>query len=327
MKRRDFIKLLGGAVAAWPFVVCAQRAGKIYRVGILETIPEGLNARNLDALRRGLRDHGYIEGQNLALVYRSANGDAERFSALAAELVQLGVDLIVTRGTPAAQAAKSATATIPIVMAASGDPVGIGAVASLARPGANVTGLSAFSTELSGKRIELMKEMLPSLERIAFMANLGNPISGAQREALESAGTALGLAVEFQDVRNAADIAIAFGTMAERRNNAAEIGLDGIIQQNLELIVGLANHYRIATIYGSREFVDAGGLAVYGVSYPDLYYRAAGLIDKIIKGALPADLPVERPTKFELIINLKTAKALGLTVPPLLLARSDEVIE
>jgi putative ABC transport system substrate-binding protein len=299
----------------------------MHRIGILETISEASNGANMNALRTGLRRLGYVEGQNLVLVYRSADGDAERFPALAAELLHLGVDLIVTRGTPAAQAAKSATARIPIVMAAIGEPLGTGVVASLARPGGNVTGLSAFGTELAGKRIEFMKQILPSVERIAFMQNMGNPVSDQQREASKSAAAVLGVTLELQDVRGAADIAIAFETLAKRKIVAVSVGLDGIVQENRDMIVQLANHHRIATVYPSREFTEAGGLASYGVSYPDLYFRAAGLIDKIFKGASAGDLPVEQPAKLEIIINLKTAKALGLEIPPTLVALADEVFE
>jgi putative ABC transport system substrate-binding protein len=328
MRRRDFLTLLGGAAAAWPLAARAQQpAGRVYRVGILETISQAKNARNLDALRRGLREQGYFEGQNLALVYRSVDGSALQFPALAVDLVQLGVDLLVTRGTPAAQAAKNATSKIPIVMAAIGEPLGTGVVASLARPGGNVTGLSTFGTELTGKHIEFMKEMLPTVQRIAWMQNMGNPVSDQQWEATKRASVALGLMVEPYDVRGAADIAVGFQTIAEHKINAVEIGIDAVTQENQNLIIGLANRYRIATVSGSREIVDAGGLASYGVSYPDLYYRAAGLIGKIFRGASPSDLPVEQPTKLEKVINLNTAKALGLTVPPTLLAIADDVIE
>jgi putative ABC transport system substrate-binding protein len=299
----------------------------VHRIGVLETISEALNSANMNALRTGLRRLGYVEGQNLVLVYRSADGDAERFPALAAELLHLGVDLIVTRGTPAAQAAKSATARIPIVMAAIGEPLGVGVVASLARPGGNITGLSSFASELSGKRIELVKEMFPAASRVAFMMNMGNPISEQNWGPARSAAASLGLAIELQDVRTSADIAIAFETLHERKIDAVSVGLDGVVQENRDMIVELANHHRIAAVYPSREFVEAGGLVSYGVSYPDLYYRAAALIDKILKGASPGDIPVEQPTKLEMILNLKTAKALGLEIPPTLIALADEVIE
>jgi putative tryptophan/tyrosine transport system substrate-binding protein len=329
MRRRDCFKLVGAAAAllvARPWEAVAQ-TGRSYRVGLLETVSETLNGPNLNALRTGLRRLGYVEGQNLVLIYRSADGGAERFPALAAELLHLGVDLIVTRGTPAAQAAKNATAKVPIVMAAIGEPLGVGVVASLARPGGNITGLSAFAVELTGKRVQFLKDMLPSVGRIAFMQNMGNPVSEQEREASQSAAAALGLAIELDDVRTAADIAIAFETMAGRKTRALVVGLDGLLQENRGMIAELANHHRIAAIYPSREFVEAGGLASHGVSYPDLYYRAAGLIDKIFKGAAPGDLPVEQPIKLETVINLRTAKAIGIDLPPTLVAVADEVIE
>ena len=329
MKRRALITLI--LTAAVSFQVSTFSAGaqspRMHRIGILETVSEAVNGANMDALRTGLRRLGYVEGQNLALHYRSADGDAERFPALAAELLRVGVDLIVTRGTPAAQAAKNATTKVPIVMAAIGEPLGVGVVASLARPGGNVTGLSAFADELSGKRIELMKEMLPSVRRMAFVMNMGNPISEQNWQPSKSAATALGLAIELRDVRSSADIAIAFEALSERKIDAVSVGLDGVVQENRDMIVELANHHRVAAVYPSREFAQAGGLISYGVSYPDLYFRAAGLIDKILKGASPGDLPVEQPTKLEMIINLKTARALGVEIPPNLLALADEVIE
>jgi putative ABC transport system substrate-binding protein len=325
MKRREFIMLLGGA-AAWPVAAWAQ-PNRTYRIGILETIPLASNAANFNALREGLQQLGYVEGQNLVIEYRSADGHADRFQTLALELVRRHVDLIVTRGTPAARAAKETTTTIPVVMAAIGEPLGMGVVATLAHPGSNITGLSAFVTELAGKRIELIKEMLPSISRVAFMQNMGNPVSPPQWDASRAAAATLGIAIELFDVRNAQDIAHAFGMVADHKVNAILVGIDGTTQANGAMIIEMAAKEKIATTYPSREFVDAGGLLSYGVSYPDLYRRSASLIDKIFKGANPGDLPVEQPTKLELVINLKTAKALGLTVPQALLSRADEVIE
>lgn len=325
MQRREFISLLGGA-AAWPLAAWAQ-PNRTYRIGILETIPLASNAANFNALRQGLQQLGYIDGRNLVLEYRSADGHADRFHGLALELVRRHVDLIVTRGTPAARAAKETTTTIPVVMAAIGEPLGVGVVATLAHPGSNITGLSAFVTELAGKRIELIKEMLPSISRVAFMQNMGNPVSPPQWDASRAAAATLGIAIELFDVRNAQDIAHAFGMVADHKVNAILVGIDGTTQANGAMIIEMAAKEKIATTYPSREFVDAGGLLSYGVSYPDLYRRSASLIDKIFKGANPGDLPVEQPTKLELVINLKTAKALGLTVPPTLLSRADEIIE
>ena len=326
MRRRQFLGLLGGAVAAWPLAARGQ-GNKVHVIGVLETVPQAQNEANFGALLRGLREAGYVEGQNIRIDYRSAEGHAERFPELAAELVRQRVDLIVTRGTPAARAAKAATATIPIVMAAIGEPLGVGVVASLAHPGGNVTGLSAFVTELSGKRIELLKESFPSISAVVFMQNMGNPVSPPQWEAARTVAATLGVAAELLDVRSEDDIVRAFAAMAERRPGALSVGIDALIQAKANLIVESAARQKIPTAYPTREFVDIGGLLSYGVSYPDLYFRAAALIDKIFKGAAPGNLPVEQPTKLELVINLHTAKALGLEMPPTLVARADEVIE
>jgi putative ABC transport system substrate-binding protein len=324
LKRREFITLLGGATAAWPLAALAQSA---YRIGVLDTTSAALNAANFDALRQGLRQHGYIEGQNLVIEYRSADGRAERFPDLAAELVRLNVDLIVTRGTPAIFAAKNATKTIPVVMAASGDPLGAGVVAGLARPGGNVTGLSAFVTELQAKRLELLREMVPRIDRIAALLNMSSPAEPPQWEETKAAARTLAIEPQLLDVRKPEDLSRAFETAIRQRADALVVGINVLTQANRQPIADLATKHRLPAIYASREFVDAGGLVALGVSYPDLYRRAATYVDKILKGAKPADLPIEQPTKFELMINLKTAKALGLEVPPMLLARADEVIE
>jgi putative tryptophan/tyrosine transport system substrate-binding protein len=326
MRRREFISLLGGAAAAWPLAARAQQPAGIYRIGVLETLPPDRNKANFGALLRGLHKHGYIEGQNLQIEYRSADGHDDRFPALVADLIGRGVDLIVTRGTPAARSAKAATATIPIVMAAIGEPLGVGVVA-IAQPGGNVTGFSAFVTELSGKRVELLKETFPSIARVGFLLNMGNPVSPPQWEATLSVAKTLGLSAEVFDVRGDLDIAGAFAAMRQRRVNALSLGIDAVTQANAATIAKFAAEQKLPTAYPAREFVELGGLLSYGVDYPDLYYRAAGLIDKIFKGARPANLPVEQPTKLELVINLKTAKSLGQEVPPMLLARADEVIE
>jgi ABC-type uncharacterized transport system substrate-binding protein len=326
MKRREFMLAVGGA-AIWPLAARAQQPAKTWRIGVLETISPDLNAKNIEALKRGLRDLGYVENQNYVLEYRSADGDAERFPAFADELVRLGVDLIVTRGTPAARAAKNATESIPIVMAAIGEPLGMGVVASLARPGGNVTGLSGFVTELAGKRVELLKELRPGNSVAAFFSNMANPVVLPQWEETRKAAQALGIEVSLLDVRSTDDIPAAFETAVARGAEALLVGIEAVVQANRQLIADLAAKHRLLTIYPSREFVEAGGLMAYGVSYPDLYFRSAFLIDKIFRGARPGDLPVEQPTKLEFIVNLKAAKAIGLTVPPLLIARADEVIE
>ena len=323
MRRREFMALLGGAVAIWPLCTRAQQAGKIYRIGILEALPAERNAANLDGLRKGLRDLGYVEGRNLVIEYRSADGRAERFPDLASELVRLKVDLIVTRGTPATKAAQNATGTIPVVMATMGGPGAL--VASFARPAGNITGVITFSTELSAKRVELLKELVPSLSRVALLHNMGNPAVPPEWEETKTAARALGLQAELLDVRSQSDL----GRALERAQHvdALVIGADGLTQMYQQAILDFVARNRLPAVYPAREFVEAGGLIAYAVNYPDLYFRLASFVDKIFKGAQPGELPVEQPTKFELVINSKTAKVLGLEIPPTLLARADEVIE
>jgi len=326
MRRRGFAKALGG-MATWPLVAQAQPAGKVWRIGVLETVSAAMNAPNFDAFRSGLRQLGYVEGRNYVVEYRSADGRAERFPDLAAELVGLRVDVIVTRGTPAARAAKNATPTIPIVMAAIGEPLGVGVVANLAHPGGNVTGFSAFVTELAAKRVELAKETIAGLSRVGFFSNMGNPVIPPQWEVTKSAARFLGIEAELLDVRSREDVLRAFETAIRRNVGLLLVGIDAATQVNQQLIVDKAARVRLPTIYASREFVDAGGLMTYSVSYPQLYFRAAGMVDKILRGARPGDMPVEQPTKLELVINLKAARAIDLTIPPSILARADEVIE
>ena len=319
--------VLLGCAAAWPFAVRAQQAGKVHRIGVLETISTTLNVANFYALREGLRQLGYAEGQNLVIEYRSADGRDDRFPGLARELLALKVDVIVTRGTPAAKAVKNATSTVPVVMTASGDPVGVGLVTSLARPGGNITGLSAIVGELSPKRLELIREIVPGLARIAVLANTSNDAVRRDWARIETAARSLGVQSQLLDLRESDALGPTFDDASARRADALVVVIDAITQANQQRIVDLAMKHRLPAIYSSREFVDAGGLISYGVSYPDLYRRAATYVDKILKGTKPADLPVVQPTKFELVINLKTAKALGIEVPPTLLARADEVIE
>ena len=325
-KRREFITLLGGT-AAWPLAARAQQAGKVHRIGVLETISTTLNVANFYALREGLRQLGYAEGQNLVIEYRSADGRDDRFPGLARELLALKVDVIVTRGTPAAKAVKNATSTVPVVMMASGDPVGVGLVTSLARPGGNITGLSAIVGELSPKRLELIREIVPGLARIAVLANTSNDAVRRDWARIETAARSLGVQSQLLDLRESDALGPTFDDASARRADALVVVIDAITQANQQRIVDLAMKHRLPAIYSSREFVDAGGLISYGVSYPDLYRRAATYVDKILKGTKPADLPVVQPTKFELVINLKTAKALGLTIPETLLATADEVIQ
>src|SRR5262249_54262893 len=296
-----------------------------YRIGMLETISPALNAVHLDAFRNGLRELGYVEGQGYTIEYRSADGRADSFPGLAAELVRLGVDVIVARGTPATVAAKNATETIPVIMASVGDPLLV--VDSLARPGRNVTGLSAFVNEMTSKRLELIRELVPAISRIALFANMSNPVAPPQWEETKSTERSLRIQADLLDVRSREDIYRAFETAVKQRIDALVVSFDGLFQANAQTIVALAVWNKLPAIYVGREFIEAGGLITYGVSFPHLYFRAATYIDKIFKGAKPADLPVEQPTRFELLINLKTAKALGIEVPPTLLARADEVIE
>jgi len=325
MKRRSMLALTATA-AAHPASVLAQ-APKVYRIAVLETVPAGENTRNFEALRQGLRERGYVEGGNLTIEYRSADGQAERFPALAKELVAGGADLIVTRGTPAARAAKEATSTVPIVMAAIGEPLGVGVVDSLARPGGNITGFSAYVTELAGKRVELLKGAFPSIRRVGFLQHMGNPVAPPQWEATQQAAATLGLSAELVDVRSEAEIGTAFAGLAGRQIDALSVGIDGLTQAHGGLIIRLAAAGKVVTSYPSREFVEAGGLLSYGPSYPDLYFRAASVIDRILRGAKAGDIPVQQPTKLEMVINLKTANTLGVAVPRSMLAAADEVLE
>jgi putative ABC transport system substrate-binding protein len=310
MRRREFITLVGGAAVMWPLAARAQQVGRVYRIGILETIPATENAANLDALRKGLRDLGYIEGQNLLFEYQSADGRAERFPALARELVRLKVDLIVTRGTPAAQAAKDAAGTIPVVMAAMGAPLVV--VASIAHPGGNMTGLITFSTDLTAKRIDLIKQLVPKVARVALLHNMGNPVGPPEWEETKIAAHSLSLEVELLDVRSQDDIGHAFEAAVRQHVDALLVGIDGLTQAYQRTIVDLAARNGLPAVYPAREFVEVGGLMAYAVNYPDLYFRAAGLVDKIFKGAKPADLPMEQPTKFELVHQPKDRKGAWL---------------
>jgi putative ABC transport system substrate-binding protein len=319
--------VIAGGLLARPLAVGAQQPEKLYRIGMLERTSIATNAANLDGFRQGLRDLGYVEGKTFVIEYRSADGHDERFPSLATELVRAKVDLILTRGTPAALAAKSATRTIPVVMAASGDPVGSGLVASLGHPGGNVTGLSLFNVEIYAKRVELLRELVPRLTRIAGLFNMSNPVLPLQWKEVERAARSLGIQPQLLDVRRPEDLPRAFDAAAKQRAEALVVGLDGVTQGNLRLIAELAAKQRLPSIYGAKEYVDFGGLITYGASDLHMYHRAATFVDKIFKGAKPADLAVEQPTKFELVINLKTAKALGLTISPSLLLRANQVIE
>jgi putative ABC transport system substrate-binding protein len=329
MRRREFIALLSGATAAsaaWPLAAGAQTPPKIPRVGYIAGSSSAASGHIVGAMRQGLRELGYVEGQTIALEVRWAEGRNERIPELVAELVGLKMDVLVTGSSVAALAANKATRTIPIVMVGA-DPVGLGVVASLGRPGGNVTGLSIFNEGIIGKRLELLKELVPGLARVAV---LRNPIVAAHAtfwQETEVAARTLGVTLQPIEVRGPEDFEAAFAA-ATRGNAQALIAFDdNATLAHRPRISALAASSRLPAMYGFREFPDEGGLMSYGPSLVDLYRRAATYVDKILKGAKPADLPVEQPTKFELVINRKTANALGLTVPPTLLAQADEVIE
>ena len=323
--RRKLLLLTGYTIWVGSAPLHAHAAVKALRIGILETIPEPQNVANLNAFRLSLHQLGYVEGLNILLEYRSADGHVDRYPSLATELVGLNVDLIVTRGTAAALAAKAATTTIPIVMAAIGEPLIV--VSSLARPGGNVTGLTSIGRELQAKRVEILAEILPKPARIAALMNMSNQGQPPQWAEIERTARVLGAVPVLFDARNSKDLKAAFEAASRDRIDGFVVSIDSLMQANRETIAELAVNYRRPAIFASREFVEAGGLMSYGVSYPDSYRRAAIYVDKILRGAKPADLPIEQPTKFELVINLKTAKALGVTIPPTLLIRADEVIE
>jgi putative tryptophan/tyrosine transport system substrate-binding protein len=324
VRRREFISFVGGLVV-WNPAARAQRSSRLHRVGMLERTSVAINAANLDGFREGLRDLGHSDGGSYIIEYRSADGIDELFPNLAAELVRLNVDVILTRGTPAALAAKNATATIPVIMVGIGDPVGQGLVDSLARPGGNVTGLSALVTDLYAKRVQLLREVVPRARRIAALFNMSNLAIPPQWREVETTARSLAMQPQLLDVRKPDDLGPAFVAATAQGADMLIVGLETLTQANQRVIVDLAMRHTLPAIYASKEFI--GGLLTYGVNYPDQYRRAASFVDKVLRGAKPAELPVEQPTKLELVINLKTAKALGITIPPVLLARADEVIE
>ena len=328
MRRREFLTLLGRAAAAWPLTARAQQAvGKVWRIGMLETAPQEASAANIAAFQKGLRELGYVVGQNLAIEYRSSDGHNERLPALVSELIRLNVDLIALRGTPQALAVRNATNTLPIVMTAVADPVGSGIVASLANPGGNITGLSSFDTELEAKRIELLKELVPGLRRLASIRDFRNPTSATQWRLMQTAAQTLTIDLLRFDVRGLEDVSRAFMDAVDEKVEALVIGVDTVTSTNRRQVIDLAARHRLPAIYEDGIFVHDGGLMSYGVSYPQLYYRAATFVDKIFKGMRPADLPVEQPTKLEFVFNLKTARALGITVTPSLVSRADDLLE
>jgi putative ABC transport system substrate-binding protein len=326
MKRRDFITLLGGATVAWPLAARAQQPASVRRIGFLGSTSASGHRRQVEAFRAGLRDLGYVEGKNIIIEFRWAEGDYDRLPDLAADLLGLKIDILVTHGTPGALAAKQATTTIPIVMAAIADPVAAGVVASIARPGGNITGMTFFNPEISAKRLELLKETFPSLQRAAILFNPNNPASRAVLQAIEHTAGALRVNLQQFEAREPKELEGAFSAMAKEAVDALVIIEDPMLIANAGAIGNLALKQRFPSI-GFKEIAEAGGLLAYGVDLPEMFRRAAALVDKILKGGKPGELPVERSTKFELVINLKTAKTLGLDLPPTLFARADEVIE
>ena len=326
MGRREFVALLGGAVAAWPLAAHAQQAEKLRAIGYLNP-GSGPPAPGITALFDALAELGWIEGKNVVFERRYAENRLERLPELAAELVRLNVDVIVAIGTLGPLAAMRATSTIPIVMTAAGDPLGSGLVATLARPGGNVTGMSLMAPDLGGKRLELLKELLSGLARVAVLWNAANPYPAIVFKETQAAGRTLGIEVQSLEVRGPDDFDSAFEAARKQRPDALITVEDPLTFTYQKRIADFAVADQLPSLHGLRGDVVAGGLMSYGANIADLFRRAAGYVDKILKGAKPADLPVEQPTRFELVINLKTARALGLTIPPTLLARADEVIE
>jgi putative tryptophan/tyrosine transport system substrate-binding protein len=326
MRRRDFIRLISGVTAAWPLAGHTQKAGKQPVVGFLGVGTEASWSPWVAAFLQRLSELGWIDGRTATIEYRWAQGHAERLSDLAAELVRLKADVIVTQGTSSVIAAKQATLTIPIVFASAGDPVGTGLVKSLARPGGNITGLSSQMTDTATKRLELLREVFPTARRLGIITNNKNPLAAQEASEVRSVASALGFGVAVTQVRAAEEIDAAFGALAGRADTIYVV-TDPLINENRLRINALALAKRIGTIYGSRDSIEAGGLMSYGANFPDQFRRAAEYVDKILRGARPDDLPVEQPVRFELVINVKTAKALGLAVPLSVLARADEVIE
>jgi putative ABC transport system substrate-binding protein len=328
MDRRRFLLTSLAGVLAVPLAAEAQPAAKVYRIGLILTLAPGENEHIVKALDQGLRELGYVEGRNLALERRFAEGKQERLPALAAELVRLNVDIIVTGSNSVIAAVKQATATIPVVMAVSRDPVGAKFIASLARPGGNITGLANDpAPEIIGKNLELLKEAVPRVSRVAFLWNPVPPGAGTSKNVVESAARNLNVIVQSVEIRGRNEVEGAFAAMVRERANGVVVAQDPITLGSRNQVVLLAARSRLPAVYALREFVEVGGLMSYGPNIADQFRRAAAYVDKILKGARPADLPVEQPTKFDLVINLKTAKALGLTIPPSLLARADQVIE
>jgi putative ABC transport system substrate-binding protein len=325
MRRREFIALLGGA-AAWPLAARAQQPSKLPTIGFLGQSTPVIESQRLAAFLKRLRELGWIEDRTIAIEYAWGQGSSERFAEIAADFVRLKVDVIVTSGTANVIAAKRATSVIPIVFAVAGDPIANNLVTSLARPGGNVTGLSTVATELAGKRLELLTEAVPDFRRLATIGNASNSLSVLEMREVKAAASRFGLDATSLEVRQAQDIEPAMEAL-KGAVDALYVVADPLVNTNRDRIHKLAMGARLPTIYNAREHAEAGGLISYGPDFIELYRRAADFVDRILRGASPSDIPVEQPVKFELVINLKTAKALRLEIPPTLLARADEVIE
>jgi putative ABC transport system substrate-binding protein len=326
MKRREFITLLGGAAVTWPLPARAQQAMPL--IGFLSSRSPGESAGVVAAFRQGLTETGFVEGQNLTIAFRWAEGRYDRLPALAAELVSLRVAVLYAAGgPPAALAAKAATSVIPIVFSAASDPVGLGLVASLSRPGGNVTGMSLFASDLWAKNVELLKELVPTASVMAYLVNPSTPNVASYLKGAADAAGALGIDIHILNASTEHELDEAFASLAKLRVGGLIVPNEPYLDSQRDRITALAARYAVPALYNLREYVVAGGLASYGPSLPDSYRRAAMYVGRILKGEKPADLPVQVPTKFEFVINLKTAKALGLIVPPTLLARADEVTE
>jgi putative ABC transport system substrate-binding protein len=326
MRRRDFIAAFGGAAATWPLAARAQQVAKLPTIGFLGPNTRSSGSEWVAAFVQRLRALGWIEGRTVAIEYRWAEGHNERYTEFAAEFVRLKVDVIVVSGTPAVMAAKQATSVIPIVFATAGDPVGNGLVASLALPGGNVTGLATLSADLASKRLELLREVVPGLRRLAIMADIGNPFTVLELGEVQTVAKTLGLEVVTLEIRRAQDIMPAFDALKDR-SEALYVCISPLASTNQIPINILAVGMRLPTMHGSRDYVEAGGLMSFGANYPDQFRHAADYVDKILRGAKPGNIPVEQPIKFDFVVNLITAKALGMTLPPALLTRADEVIE
>ncbi len=326
MKRREFITFLGGAAVAWPLAARAQQAGKLATIGLIGPNVETVDRPRIAAFARRLGELGWVDGRNVKVEYRAADGIFERAGEFAAEFVRMKVDVIVTGGDAQVLAVKRAAPGTPIVFAAAGDPVGNGLVASLARPGGNITGRSLLLTETAGKRVELLREIVPGLRRLAILGNFANPLVATELTAVQAAARTLNLETIKLETLRAEDIAPAV-TPLKGRADALYVCADPLMSTHRERINALAIDARLPSVHTYRDSVEAGGLISYGPDFPDMYGRAAELVDKILRGTKPADIPVEQAAKFDLIVNLKTAKALGLTIPESFLVRADEVIE